>query len=292
MEGLDCSGKSSTGGLIMDALEQSGYKVDMKQHNRPPTEEQKKQAWMRRFETPFDVNPDAPYSALVWDRGPAGDFVYGNLDELSNREKLEYYQEFCDFDQDCQAKNILFCKVLFVSDKDSIAATLGKRLAHKKIARDLRTWLDASSSPSQREGLDAIEAHIDPTDFVAFNKFNENLAKFCEFARNTDTDALVGGKKSGHDNPWLVVSTSKRHPARLGLMNTFQKQLKNFSVHPILKSAVADCDPEESPLRRQVPSNIVEEKEHGISKRAVFQTLLLLCLVYAYAKQTWKFGFE
>jgi polyphosphate kinase 2 (PPK2 family) len=292
MEGLDCSGKSSTGGLIMDALEQSGYKVDMKQHNLPPTEEQKKQAWMRRFETPFEVNPDAPYSALVWDRGPAGDFVYGHLDKLPTRERLEYYQDFCDFDQDCQAQNILFCKVLFVSDKDSIAATLGKRLAHKKIARDLRTWLDASSSHSQREGLDAIEAQIDPTDFIAFNKFNENLAKFCEFARNTETDALVGGKKSGHDNPWLVVSTGKRHPARLGLLNNFQKQLKNFSTQPIFKSVGADCDPEESPLRRLVPSNIVADREHGISKKAVFQTLLLICLVYAYAKQTWKFGFE
>jgi len=292
MEGLDCAGKSSTGGLIMDALEQSGYEVDMRQHNTPPTEEQKMQAWMKRFETPFEVNPDARYSALIWDRGPSGDFVYGNLDKLPLNQKLERYQEFCDFDMNCQQRNILFCKLLFVSDKDSIASTLGKRLAHKKIARDLRTWLDANSIPTTREGLDAIEAHIDPTDFVAFNKFYENLSKFSEFSRNTDTDSLGGGKKNGYDNPWLVVSTSKRHPARLGLMANFEKQLKNFSRQAIVKSAEANFDPESMPLRRSVPSNIVEEREHGISSRAILQSLLLLFVVYAYAHQTWTFGWD
>ena len=40
-EGLDCSGKSSTGGLVQAALEQSGYQVGMRQYNRPPTAEQR-----------------------------------------------------------------------------------------------------------------------------------------------------------------------------------------------------------------------------------------------------------
>jgi hypothetical protein len=60
----------------------------------------------------------------------------------------------------------------------SIAATLGKRLAHKQIVRDLRTWHDANSVVAQvREGLDAIELHIDPTDFLAFNNYEANLHK-------------------------------------------------------------------------------------------------------------------
>jgi hypothetical protein len=71
-DGLDCSGKSSTGGLICDALEKSGYSVNMVQYNRPPTEEQKRHAWMDRFDTP-DENGNT-HAALVWDRGPAGDF--------------------------------------------------------------------------------------------------------------------------------------------------------------------------------------------------------------------------
>ena len=40
-EGLDCSGKSSTGGLVQEALEQAGYSVGMRQYNRPPTAEQR-----------------------------------------------------------------------------------------------------------------------------------------------------------------------------------------------------------------------------------------------------------
>ncbi len=36
--------------------------------------------------------------ANVWDRGPAGDFVYGNLNGLSPAEKKARYEEFIAFD--------------------------------------------------------------------------------------------------------------------------------------------------------------------------------------------------
>lgn len=39
MEGLDCAGKSSTGGLIVKALEAAGYNIHIVQYNRPPTAE-------------------------------------------------------------------------------------------------------------------------------------------------------------------------------------------------------------------------------------------------------------
>lgn len=176
LEGLDCAGKSSTGMLICDALQHCGYDVKVAQHNRPPTVEQKKHPWMHRirFEYPDDLyteNEKVPdYAAVVWDRGPAGDFVYGKLNELSAEEKLRSYREFREFDYKCKSDNVLFCKVYFVTSKDRIASTLGKRLAHKHIARDLRTWLDANSVKHAREGIDQIEMHIDPTDFIAFNR--------------------------------------------------------------------------------------------------------------------------
>ena len=93
-EGLDCSGKSSTGGLLQQTLEESGYTVQMRQYNRPPTAEQKQRPWMDRFDTPetglvlalpegspMEDQEDvlakcqAYHEAMVWDRGPAGDFV-------------------------------------------------------------------------------------------------------------------------------------------------------------------------------------------------------------------------
>lgn len=103
-------------------------------------------------------------------------------------------------------KNILFCKLLYVTDRDSIARTLGKRLAQKKICRDLRTWLDSSNGSHAgtitREGLDEVEAHIDPTDFIAFNSYHDNLNKFMAFARNTDIS-----KSCAFFNPWIVSGT-------------------------------------------------------------------------------------
>jgi polyphosphate kinase 2 (PPK2 family) len=242
-EGLDCSGKSSTGGLIQQVLEQSGFDVEMCQYNRPTTEEQKKRPWMDRFQLP-DISsmvtsasdggergetaednkkkpprPGHRHSAVVWDRGPAGDFVYGTKTEASAAEKRDRYREFMAFDADCKKNNILFCKLMFVTNRDSIAATLGKRLAQRKMARDLRTWLKASRGDEfdelVMEGLDAIDLHIDPTDFIAFNSYQDNLHKFMNFALNTDTE----------ENPWVVVNTGDRYAARTQLLKVFQTQL-------------------------------------------------------------------
>lgn len=182
-EGLDCSGKSSTGGLIEQALAQAGFDVDMRQYNRPPTEEQKRQPWMNRFTLP-DTDPtvdggeigdndgkkpaggdcdDHRHAAMVWDRGPAGDFVYGALAKAPNSEKNDRYREFMQFDADCTKKKILFIKLMFVANRDSIAGTLGKRLAQRKMSQDLRTWLKASYADTPgigeipMEGLDMID---------------------------------------------------------------------------------------------------------------------------------------
>ena len=134
---------------------------------------------------------------------------------------MNKYDEFRMYDARCREEGVLFFKLLFVADKDSIASTLGKRLAHKHIVKDLHTWLDANSVEHFREGLEEIECHIDPTDFVAFNMYERNLHVFTEFARNTD--------KMGPIGPWNVVNTCKRHPARMGLIRTFEREFKKFS---------------------------------------------------------------
>lgn len=77
LEGLDCAAKSSTGGLVCQALERCGYDVRTAQHNRPPDAEQRQKPWMDRgrFQFPEDMygpQEEKPeYTALVWDRGPA-----------------------------------------------------------------------------------------------------------------------------------------------------------------------------------------------------------------------------
>jgi hypothetical protein len=308
LEGLDCSAKSSTGGLIYRALEGCGYAVRMAQHNRPPTPEQREKPWMdrRRFERPEDMygpGEEIPeYTALVWDRGPAGDFVYGNLSTLDDATKEERYDEFRSYDTICRQDGVLFCKLLFVADKDSIASTLGKRLAHKKIARDMKTWMDANSMDHDRSGLDEIEHHIDPTDFVAFNKYQQNLSIFLDFARKTDDirKQAIDGRQYGYENPWTVVNTAKRHPARLALLRTFEYQLKRFGKDPSHGPTISERLLKS--LRCSFPYlkddaifhwKVVEDKiDVRLSLRTVIQVLLLILLFMCYLYTTWKVDFR
>lgn len=256
-EGLDCSGKSSTGGLVQEALEKAGYHVSIKQYNRPPTPAQKAQPWMHRFQVPETSvvlaiphgssegasvhDSDHLWSAcdaalgqgLVWDRGPIGDFVFGDLGQAASDVRQDRFREFMEFDRSMYEKNILFCKMLFVTNRDSIAQTLGKRLAQRQMAQDLHTWLQASRGGGESpfgdagfEGLEEINAHIDPTDFTAFNNYQRNLRIFSNGALNTDAG----------ENPWLVVNTTDRYAARKQLLQAFCAQVQRFHArHPRAK---------------------------------------------------------
>ena len=247
-EGLDCAGKSSTGGLVEQALRDAGYHVEMRQYNRPPTAAQKLRPWMDRFEVPETCSValavgsgngedhsittamlakcvEHHHAALTWDRGPAGDFVYNpEFRAMGMDERREKYREFIEFDRWCFENRILFLKLLFVTDRDSIAATLGKRLAQKHMAQDLEIWLKSSRGGESEygsigfEGLDAIKLHIDPTDFVAFNNYQTNLRIFTNFAMNTELQ----------ENPWVVVNTTDRYSARQQLIHAFKVKLERF----------------------------------------------------------------
>jgi polyphosphate kinase 2 (PPK2 family) len=322
-EGLDCSGKSSTGGLVQQVLEDAGYNVGMRQFNRPPTEEQKLHPWMNRFDTPepgviygvkdATLNPEdivndchAHHDALVWDRGPAGDFVYGELGKASDEVRAERFREFRAFDERMYQQGVLFCKLLFVTTRDSIASTLGKRLAQRKMAKDLHIWLQASRGGDSTygnqgfEGLDEITLHIDPTDFVAFNRYQKNLRIFTNVALNTDTN----------ENPWLVVNTTDRFAARAQLLRAFSGQVQRYQARH--RSAAPCCLPPSSsvsssmtlPLHntpaatassknnkgsdRQVLT--VDEVERGFVKPTPISGLLalagLIFLLYWYADHT------
>jgi polyphosphate kinase 2 (PPK2 family) len=308
-EGLDCAGKSSTGGLVEQVLRQAGYQVDMRQYNRPPTEEQKRRPWMARFEVPktssvaialkggvvddktktlMNKCVEHSHSALVWDRGPAGDFVYNStFRQMGHEQRRQLYNEFMAFDKDCFDNEILFLKLLFVTNRDSIAATLGKRLAHKKMAKDLNTWLKSSRGGSVGdgevgfEGLDEIELHIDPTDFVAFNCYQKNLRRFTNFAINTDSP----------DNPWIVVNTGDRYVARKNLLRAFRLKLERFKERQqflCCQSSYAEKTHQESPAIDEA-----EMLNRGFNKPIPVQLLMtivcILLLLFYYSEHP-KFG--
>ena len=305
-EGLDCSGKSSTGGLLQQALEEAGYQVRMCQYNRPPTPEQKLRPWMDRFETPETsivfavpegnemVDEDdvmtkcqGIHEALVWDRGPAGDFVYGELGKATDDVRKDRFREFMDFDREMYKKKILFCKLLFVTNRDSIASTLGKRLAQRHMAKDLHTWLQASRGGESAfgdigfEGLNEISLHIDPTDFVAFNRYQKNLRVFTNFALNTDSD----------ENPWLVVNTTDRYAARKQLLRAFASQMQRYQARQ--RSAPPCCSPQYrqvSDRQSDTPGLTVAEVKKGFVRPYPISGLLawggLLLLMYWYSVHT------
>ena len=308
-EGLDCAGKSSTGGLVERALIDAGYAVDMRQYNRPPTAEEKVRPWMDRFETPnmsgtvalavcdgagegeavtmkmLENCIEHNHAALVWDRGPAGDFVYNpEFRAMGMDQRREKYREFMEFDRWCFQNRILFLKLLFVTNRDSIASTLGKRLAQKHMAQDLETWLKSSRGGESEygsigfEGLDAIKMHIDPTDFIAFNNYQTNLRIFTNVALNTDLD----------ENPWVVVNTTDRFNARKQLLHAFGVKLERFKTYHRFCSTKQSGDDGSS---NDTPA--ISEKEQlarGVRKPLPIQLIVsligLLLLVFFYSENT------
>ena len=73
-EGLSCARKSSTAGLIQQALKDAGYDITVQHYNRPPTEEEKTQPWMNRFQVP-------PTSKSLEDGGESGEVCADNKTE-------------------------------------------------------------------------------------------------------------------------------------------------------------------------------------------------------------------
>ena len=312
-EGLDCAGKSSTGGLIMRALEEAGYDMSTVQYNKPPTEEEKKKPWMWRFKQPATAIEGKPKkSALVWDRGPAGDFVYGGFNNLPPEMKQKRYIDFHEFEEDCLNNGILFCKLLFVTSRDAISKCLGKRLAHKEFARDLHSWLDANSVYHNREGLAEIEHHIDPTDFVALNKYDTNLKIFYDFVLHTDHVGRLHEDTHAYACdylPWLVINTSERHLARMQIMRSFEKQLdlyassiqKRAKVPEILRpgslSAIKEDEDFEHLLdeHRRNPHKYSLTENNGrlldAVKESSFYCFVMLLIIISYFHQTWKVDF-
>ena len=166
---------------------------------------------------------DHQHIAMVWNRGPAGDFVYGALGEAPESEKCDRYREFMAFDNECFKKNILFIKLLFVTNRDSISSLIGIRLGVQNVIQDLHKWLTASYGVERANsiinGLDLRDMSNDTTDFEAYNAYQSTLSKFASFALNTDSNC----------NPWLVVDTADHFLASYQLLNVFAAQIDAYA---------------------------------------------------------------
>lgn len=99
------------------------------------------------------------------------------------------------------------------------------------------------------------------------------------------------------------MNTCKRYPARLQLLSTFERQMKRYALTPtdrntiigrlfaavMDRNEVAQVSDHDGHHREPLPQNYVEDREHGISIRAVLQSFVLAGLLYFYAYITWHF---
>ena len=153
----------------------------------------------------------------------------------------------------------------------NIAKTLGKRLAHKVIARDLFVWLNSNHDAKQLEGLYEIEKHIDPTDFTAFNQYHNNLKKFIDFSLNTSS--------SPDNSPWIVVSTSDRFLARIRLLDEFERIFKLY-VRKLRPRNLCGCS--KSHLRSVYRKSLFQSFAETRLIRELILSFLMCLLAYTY----------
>lgn len=212
--GPDAAGKSSTGGIVMAALEKAGFDLGTAVFKAPSAEE-RAQHWLKRFERGV---PDEG-QAIFWDRGPAGDSVYGPADDA---RAAEMGAEMSAFEADLRAQGILMVKVELSANSDKQAATFGKRLARQHIAGKLESALAAQGGLHEEAeaGIAEIKGKLDKADFAAFTAFDEVQSKFMRFV---DVSSDV--------EPWLVIDATKRHAARLELIDGFEQALDRFAAN-------------------------------------------------------------
>lgn len=219
VEGPDGAGKSSTGAIVMKALEEAGY-GPRGEVFKAPTEAERKQHWLKRFERGIPKQGEV----VFWDRGPAGDAVYG---KPSVGKRAVMAKELKSFERDLAEEGILLFKLELFASPEKQAETFGKRLARQAMAGHIRDTLAARGEldAKKRAGLEAIAGKIDGDDFRALEKYEEVQAGFLGFVEATEP------------NSWHVVDATKRHAARLEIIDRFGDALEQFEASAKSKAA-------------------------------------------------------
>lgn len=219
VEGPDGAGKTSTGAIVMQALEDAGYKPRGEVF-KAPTEAERKQHWLERFERGVPKKGEV----VFWDRGPSGDAVYG---KPSAAKKAQMGQEFQAFEEKLAEDGVLMFKLELYASQEKQAETFGKRLARQAMAHQIGGALTARGgmTEAQRQDLALIAGKIDADDFRALETYPDVQAGFLSFVEQS-------GPKS-----WNVVDATKRHAARLEIIERFEQALGAFGAQRAVKAA-------------------------------------------------------
>jgi polyphosphate kinase 2 (PPK2 family) len=216
VDGPDGAGKTSTGAIVADALEKAGF-IIRRERFKGPTEgeaaavREGRETWLARF----DRGLPARGEAVLWDRGPAGDPVYGSVDAASVQRMGE---EFTGWERDLRARGVLMIKVELHASPEKQAATFGKRLARQMIADRIADIIRQGSDPVELAQLDEIAHKIDGDDFRGLARYGTVRRKYKRFIRAT----------SGASR-WLEIDATHRHEARLRLIEGTIRALTDYA---------------------------------------------------------------
>jgi polyphosphate kinase 2 (PPK2 family) len=208
VDGPDGAGKTSTGAIVAEAFEAAGYRI-RRERFKAPTDAERARPWLERF----DRGLPASGEAVLWDRGPAGDAVYGSA---SPDEVRAMAGKFSAWERDLRAKGILVVKVELSAEPEKQAATFGKRLARQTIADALKAIVPDAKS---RSSLDEIASKIDGADFQGLARYRIVQGKYRRFIRQTRAVA-----------PWLTIDATHRHEARLRLIAGTVRAVERFAA--------------------------------------------------------------
>jgi polyphosphate kinase 2 (PPK2 family) len=212
-DGPDGAGKSSTGTIVLRSLTSAGYLTGVVSF-KAPSEAERAQHWLQRFRDRGVPGGDA--EAVFWDRGPAGDAVYGDKSPTAVKKMAG---ELRTFERDLENDGVLLFKVHIYADQEKQARTFGKRLARQHAADLIEAKLEKRGALTEAASaaLDNIRQKIDGDDLRALVRFEEHQARFARFSKLADM---------------LMVDASKRHPARLKLIEAMSEKLDAWSASP------------------------------------------------------------
>lgn len=210
-DGPDGAGKSSTGAIVLQAIAKAGYSTDAVSF-KAPTAAEREQHWLQRFQD--RGVPSEPRSARFWDRGPAGDAVYG---PRTAAEVKTMAKEVRALEKSLAADGVLLFKVHIFADAPKQAETFGKRFARQAAADRIEGLLEKRGQLTEpaRAALDNIRSKVDGDDLRALVGFDEIQAKFLRFS-----------EQAGYH----VVDASDRHAARLAIIAALSADLEAFAA--------------------------------------------------------------
>ncbi len=210
-DGPDGAGKSSTGAIVLQAISKAGYATDAVSF-KAPTAAEREQHWLQRFRD--RGVPDGEQTARFWDRGPAGDAVYGPKTPAQVKEMAK---ELRGLERELADDGVLLFKVHIFADQAKQAETFGKRFARQAAADRIEAALEdrGALTDASRAALDNIRSKVDGDDLRALVGFDAFQAKFLRFSQAAD---------------YHVVDASDRHAARLTIIDALSTELDAFSA--------------------------------------------------------------